>query len=65
MTKNDKKKTMIKKHKHKEMAIKKMTIKKMTIKKMTIKERNKLNKRKCQYMSIAAAVFYKSQGTRF
>ena len=60
MTKNDKKKTMIKKHKHKEMAIKKITIKKMTI-----KERNKLNKRKCQYVSIAAAVFYKSQGTRF
>ena len=60
MTKNDKKKTMIKKHENKEM-----TIKKMTIKKMTIKERNKLNKRKCQYMSIAAAVFYKFQGTRF
>jgi len=43
MIKNDKKKTMIKKHKHKEMAIKKMTIKK----KIQIKERNKLNKRKC------------------
>ena len=43
MTKNDKKKTMIKKHENKEMTIKKMTIKK----KIQIKERNKLNKRKC------------------